>query len=307
MTTRALFLSVFLLFSPALVFAGGDVVNNGAGFRESQLIYIWNHFAEDLTTFRQTANLNAAEFATATDLIATRKAFVSNADNVLFKKETEFKFPISSNGQAASFATQAKVGSVIVVNQDWLYRHTTEGSFRQDYQESFLLLTHALLVQKPSANAGMLVSKISQWLNAEVKIINLAVYNLPQIQTKLVLNQILVNDEFQLLNLTEELRAQAPCADANMTVQSLTFSNLHYAAVQGVNASDTNLVVEVAGNVTYECQGPTQIQKIRGDVQWSLSFDRIVQPGQPTELRFHEQNKKVEALHDVLYFNLQEL
>lgn len=300
--TRIFFFFSVLMFTPAWVFAGGDVVNNGAGFRESQMIYIWNHFAEDLSTFTQTAQLTTTEFATATDLIATRKTFVANADNVLFKKETEYKFPIAPNGQAASFVTQNKVGAVIVVNQDWLYRHTTEGSFRLDYQESFLLLTQALVVQKPGAGADGLLQKISQWLNAEIKIINLALYTLPQIQTKLVLNQILVNDEFQVMNLTEELRAQAPCGGTDMRVQGLTFSNLYYADVQGADASDTNLVVEIGGKVTYQCQGAKQSRKVRGDVQWTLKFDR----SQPGEIRFQQKNGKTAALEDVVYFNLQE-
>lgn len=308
MMKRILFFFSLLMLSPAAVFAGGDVVNNGAGFRESQMVYIWDHIAEDLVTFRQTnpAKLTMAEVSTLKDLVAARKAFADDDKNLLFKKEVDYKFPIASNGQPATFVTPPTVGSVIVVNQDALYRHSNDGSYRQDYQESFLLLVQALLVQKPSSGSGLLLDKISQWLNAEVKVMNLVAYNLPQMQTKLVLNQVLVNDEVQIWNMNDDLQSKAPCSSIDMRPRRIAFSDLYYVDVQGTAATDASLEVVTGGKVTYDCESATQTRKVRGEIQWTIKFDRIAEPGKPTEIRFHKVGNIMEPFQDILYFNLQE-
>jgi hypothetical protein len=134
-----------LTINPAM--AGGDLVNNGGGLAERNVLFAYNNleFSLRLCLDGPSCRLSQMENRILLDIYTHLAAERENAKQIVFLSEKKFPGTFLIDGEMKAAVTGSLVGSVIKINTDLLYfikkNHMTEGL---SVHEAIAMLIHEL-------------------------------------------------------------------------------------------------------------------------------------------------------------------
>lgn len=231
-----LFVSMMLGSAPA--FAGGDLVGNGGGLSEKNILIAYQNlerYAKPCLRM-SSCRLDRDEKAILAKIVGSMSDERKTADQVQFVSENEKPDFFHINGEVKVAKTGSEVGSPIYVNLDLLYTKTTLGTIEpMGIPMALAILVHEFghhVSRASHTELDLLGVKLSMFLQNGIQStavlpgiprVGASVVALPDAET---FPQVFLSIDDRLVDLTEGFRDRIFCPVFKLKIPLLPFPSL---------------------------------------------------------------------------------